>query len=132
MPYVKLPTNEDDLGNNSVEGGLIVPLAISLAKGYDLVLMTQLDVLKDADDHGYHPSFFNTATIGVEFTEHLGMYYEIATTKGTDTGDRWLVQLDTGVTYTIGDNIQLDAGINFGATKAAPDFNPFVGITYRY
>src|SRR5882672_2873801 len=30
MPFVKLPTNQDELGNNSVEGGLILPLAVEL------------------------------------------------------------------------------------------------------
>jgi hypothetical protein len=28
MPFVKLPTNQDDLGNDAVEGGLIFPIAL--------------------------------------------------------------------------------------------------------
>lgn len=132
MPYVKVPTNSNDLENDDIEGGLIAPLAIDLGNGYGLGLMTQLDILKDADDNGYHPAFVNTATFAVEWTEQLGSYYEIFTEKGTDTGDRWAVSFDTGVTYALSDNIQLDAGINIGLTEAADDYQPFVGTTFRF
>lgn len=30
MPFVKFPTNTNDLGNDDIEGGVIVPLAVSL------------------------------------------------------------------------------------------------------
>jgi hypothetical protein len=132
MPYIKTPTNTNDLGNDDVEWGLIAPLAIDLGDIYSLGLMTQLDYIKDADDSGYHPSFVNTATLGVAWTEALGSYYEIFTEKGTDTGDRWKVAFDTGVTYALNDNVQLDTGVNIGVTEAADDLQPFVGITYRY
>jgi hypothetical protein len=94
--------------------------------------MTQVDYLKDADDSGYHPSFVNTASLAVEWTDKIGSYYEIFTEKGTDTGDRWAVMLDTGVTYGLNDNVQFDIGMNVGVTEAADDFQPFMGITYRY
>lgn len=132
MPYVKLPTNSNDLGNNDVEGGLIAPLGIDLGGGYGLGLMTQLDVLKDADDDGYHPSFINTATFAVEWTEQLGTYYEIFTEKSTDGGEDWVVSFDTGATYALTENIQLDAGINIGVTESADDYQPFVGTTFRF
>jgi long-subunit fatty acid transport protein len=68
----------------------------------------------------------------VEWTERLGSYYEIFTGKGTDTGDRWAVSFDTGVTYVLVENVQLDAGINIGITDAADDYQPFIGATYRF
>jgi len=40
--------------------------------------------------------------------------------------------LGTGLTYAVSDNVQLDAGINFGVTSAADRFNPFVGISTRF
>lgn len=55
MPYLKIPTNSNDLGNNDVEFGLNAPLAIDLGDGYGLGLMSRIDVLKDADDSGYQP-----------------------------------------------------------------------------
>ena len=132
MPFVKFPTNQNNLGNDDVEGGVIVPFSFDFGSGYGLGMMTEVDVLKDGDGSGYHPSFVNSASFAVEYTEKLGAYYEIFTEKGTDTGDRWVVSLDTGLTYALTNNLQLDAGINVGVTKAADDLNPFVGISYRY
>lgn len=34
MPFVKIPTNQDGLGNDSVEGGVIVPWAVELRGGW--------------------------------------------------------------------------------------------------
>ena len=33
MPFIKSPTNQDGLGNTSVEGGVIFPLAVELPWG---------------------------------------------------------------------------------------------------
>jgi hypothetical protein len=29
-------------------------------------------------------------------------------------------------------DIQLDGGVNIGATRTAPDVNPFVGLSFRF
>ena len=34
MPFIKFPTNGNDLSNDAVEGGLIVPFALELPAGY--------------------------------------------------------------------------------------------------
>jgi len=39
---------------------------------------------------------------------------------------------DCGVTYGVTRNVQFDAGINFGLTQPAPDFNSFVGLSVRF
>jgi hypothetical protein len=39
---------------------------------------------------------------------------------------------DLGFTYGLTGNIQLDAGCNFGITESAKDYNPFVGVTFRF
>jgi len=40
--------------------------------------------------------------------------------------------VDFGLTYALTKNIQLDAGINIGITRAADDWNPFVGVSWRF
>ncbi|MBY0354119.1 MAG: transporter [Rickettsiales bacterium] len=98
MPFIKLPTNSNDLGNDDVEGGIILPYAIGLGDNYGLGLMTEVDIIRNESNEGYSPSFVNTATIGVDLTERLASYYEIATERNTDI-NRWLVTFDTGITY---------------------------------
>lgn len=132
MPFVKWPTNSDDLANDDVEYGVIVPLAVDLGNDWGMGLMTELDINKDEDDTGYHAEYVNSITFSKGITEELGMYAEFFTSKSSEEGADWANTLDFGMTYGIGDNIQLDAGVNIGVTDAADDFNPFMGATYRF
>ena len=47
-------------------------------------------------------------------------------------GSSWVGTVDLGLTYALTKNIQLDAGVNIGVTRAADDWNPFVGISFRF
>jgi hypothetical protein len=44
----------------------------------------------------------------------------------------WVGQVGGGLTYALNANLRLDLGCNFGVTDSAPDFNPFVGLTWRH
>ena len=132
MPYLKLPTNQDQLGNRSVEFGLIAPLAVELPAGWGMGLMTQLDVVRDTTSSGYHPEFVNTVTFGHDIVGDLGGYVEFFSSVSTERGSSWVGSVDLGLTYALTKNIQLDAGINLGVTRAADDFNPFVGVSWRF
>lgn len=132
MPFVKLPTNSNDIGNDAVELGLIVPLAIAVSEGIGIGLMTEVDILEESDGSGYAPSFINTATIAFDLTDRLGLYTELFTERSTERGARWAVTGDTGLTYAISENIQLDGGINIGLTDAADDLNIFIGLSRRF
>jgi hypothetical protein len=41
LPFVKFPTNSDQLGNNSVEGGALFPFAAKLSAGVDMGMATR-------------------------------------------------------------------------------------------
>ena len=62
MPFVKWPTSSGGVGNDSVEGGVILPLAVSLPAGWGMGVMTEVDYNRDEDDHGHHAEFVNTIT----------------------------------------------------------------------
>ncbi len=129
MPFVKWPTSQHGLGNNSLEGGLIVPYAHSLPHGWDLGTMTEFDVVRNDTDNGYLFEWVNTVTAGHALTGNTGCYVELATTltHGAD-----IATFDFGVTYTIGKNLQLDLGANVGLTHAADDLNVFAGLSVRF
>ena len=132
MPFVKLPTNTDNLGNNDVEGGLIVPYGFALTDSIGMGVMTQINANKDTDDSGYHAEFVNSVTVSTGLTDALSAYAEFFTSRATESDRHWENTLDFGVTYGVGDNLQFDAGINIGVTDAADDYNPFVGVSYRW
>ncbi|MSU44021.1 MAG: transporter [Pedosphaera sp.] len=132
MPYLKFPTNQDKLGNRSVEGGLIVPLAVELPAGWSMSPMTQLDIVRDENSRGYHPEFVNTITFGHDIIGNLAGYAEFFSSVSTEAGSKWVGTVDLGLTYAFTKNIQLDAGINIGVTRAADDLNPFLGLSWRF
>lgn len=129
MPFVKWPTSQHGLGNDSVEGGLIAPLAISLPAGWDLGVMTEVDVVRNGADTGYRCDWVNSVTVGHDLAGNVGCYFELATviTEGPE-----IASFDCGVTYGIGKNVQLDAGANFGLTHAADDLTVFTGVSFRF
>lgn len=132
MPYVKLPTNQDALGNDEVEGGLIVPVAVELPWEMGLGLMSQLDIVRDEEGKGYHGEFVNSITVSRGLVGDLSGYLELWTLVSAESSRDWQATLDMGLTYGLTEDIQLDAGVNVGLTESADDVNPFVGITIRY
>lgn len=132
MPYVKMPSNQDGLGNKAWEGGIILPLAVALPAEWSMGVMTQFDFIEDGSEGGYHPEFVNTITFGHDLIGHLGGYVEFFSLVSTESGSDWIGTADAGLTYGLTDDIQLDAGINIGITRSADDFNPFVGVSWRF
>ena len=132
MPFVKWPLSTSDLRNGKTEGGLIVPLAVELPGGWGMGLMTELDFVRNAANTGYDREWVNSITFGRDLTEKVGGYIEFFTVAGSAPGFKWQGQLDIGFTYAVGPNIQLDFGCNFGVTKSAPDYQPFIGFSRRY
>lgn len=129
MPFVKLPTNTDDLGNDSLEGGVIVPFAADLPAGWGLGAMTEVDLARNDADDGYDLVWLNTATVGHDLTDSLAGFLELALEVGPG---KPAATFNTGVTYAVTSDVQLDGGINLGLTRAAPDLVLFVGCTNRF
>jgi hypothetical protein len=132
MPFVKFPTSQDALGNRAVEGGLILPLAVELPFGWSMGLMTEFDFMENMDGAGYHPEFINSITFGHDIAARLAGYLEFYSQVSADQDAPWIGTVDLGLTYRLTDNLQLDAGVNFGVTRSADDLNPFVGLSLRF
>lgn len=132
MPFVKLPTNSGGLGNAYVEGGIIAPLATALGEGVGLGLMTEVDIARTDDNRAYTATFINSATLAFDLTERLGFYTEIYTEQSAERAQRFVSTFDTGLTYAIGADTQLDLGANIGITDAADDLAVFVGVSRRF
>ena len=131
MPFVKLPTNEDDLGNDAVEGGVILPLAFELPYGWRLGGILQFDFTEDGDGDGYHPEFIETVAFGHDIVGDLGGYVEFFSLASAERDSHWQATVDVGLTYAVTEDVQLDGGVNVGVTRAAEDVNPFLGLSFR-
>jgi len=133
LPFVAFPTDRHNgISPEFAEGGLIVPFAVKLPQKFELatnvgVVWTRADA---ADD--YHAEYLASASLSYEWTEKLGTYYEVAGRFNTGDPRGDVVVLSTGITYQLGKNVQLDAGVVVGVTPAADRIAPFTGLSVRF
>lgn len=129
MPFIKWPTNRNNLGNDSIEGGLIIPYARDLPGGWGLGVMTEIDIVRNDTDTGYNVEWLNTITVSHDLGEKLGFYLELThlTTRGPS-----LATFDCGLTYGVNKHLQLDVGANIGLTRATEDLTLFTGLSIRF
>jgi hypothetical protein len=132
MPLIKFPSNQDGLGNHAIEGGIIFPLNVNLPAGWSLGAMTEFDFNQNSGGGAYHTEFVNSIVADHDIVAHLGGYVEFYSSVSTERGTEWQGYFDFGLEYQIGKNVQLDAGLNYGLTRATPAWNPFAGITVRF
>lgn len=130
MPFIKWPLPESDLRNGKTEGGIIVPWAVELPAGWGLGGIVEFDFVSDGGG-GRDTEYFNTIALSHDIVGDLGAYVEFAALLTPENGEDWQGQVDLGFTYALSKNAQFDFGCNFGVTAAAPDFNPFIGLSWR-
>jgi len=131
MPFVKWPLSESSLRNGKTEGGIIAPWAVELPAGWGLGGITEFDFVSD-NGGGRDTEYFNTIALSHDLVGKLSGYVEFAALVTPESGADWQGQFDIGFTYEVDENTQFDFGCNFGVTKSAPDFNPFVGVSLRF
>jgi hypothetical protein len=132
MPFAKIPTNSDALGNKKVEGGLILPIALSLPRGWSMGLMAQLNRNKNDADDNFHTESISSITAGHDIVGDLAGYLEFFSLSSDEAEASWVATADIGFTYAVTPDLQLDAGANIGLTRSADDLNPFLGVSARF
>jgi hypothetical protein len=133
LPFLTLPTDRHNgVSPEFLDGGLVVPFAVKLSDKFGLGINAGVVRIRSDATTGYHTEFTASASLGYEWSETFGTYYEVATRLGTDDPRGDPVILGTGLTYRLSKNVQFDMGINLGITPAADRINPFVGLTTRF
>ena len=132
LPFIKLPTSTGHVEDNSVEGGLTVPIAIELPAGIGMGSDIQVSVNRNENGGGHHAEFLNTLTFGHSIVGPLGGYIEFVSIASQERGAPWVATFDLGLTYELSSDVRLDGGINIGLTRSAEDLNPFIGLTWRF
>ena len=83
LAFVKLPTNQDNLGNDDVEAGFELPFNWNFAEGWSFGGMTQVNLLRDSAPGGsdYYGGYVNSLIVTRSFTEKWSGYGELWTFK---------------------------------------------------
>jgi hypothetical protein len=132
IPWLELPTSQDQLGAAGLQTGVILPLSVKLPADTDLALMTAFSFDRDSSARTYHQEYANSLCLSHALWRRLAGYLELYTLASTESGAGWQATADTGLTFQLSEEIQLDAGINIGLTHAAPDLNVFSGLAFRF
>lgn len=132
MPYIKVPGGSHEVGNGRVEGGLIVPLALSLPLDFSLTVMAEFDAVFNPDRDGYDLDFVHTASLGHDLIGDLAGFVEYVGAAASHGGEDYRASIDAGLTYGLTPDIQFDVAVNFGLTRAAEDLRLLAGISVRY
>jgi len=130
MPFVKWPLAASEVRNGRTEGGITLIYGYELPGGWGSAVMSEVDFVDDGS--GRSTQWLNSITFSHDLGERLGCYFEFVAVTDDARGSEWQGQFDTGLTYAVHDDLQIDLGCNFGVTKSAPDFQPFVGISRRF
>ena len=134
MPVVKIPTASHSLGNGKWEAGMLVPIAYAIPKTpLSLGLTPELDWAADGDGHGHHLAMAQVASLGWQASGKLNIAAEIW--RGWDwdpSGTTRQASADGSVVYLLSNDVQLDAGANFGLNRVTPDVELYGGISKRF
>jgi hypothetical protein len=130
VPFVKWPLPASALRNGSAEGGVILPFALDLGRGWDVGATTEADSLA-RDGGGRGTGWVDSISFGREVRRGMRAYAEFATASGPEAHARWRRQVDAGVTAIVRKNLLLAFGCNFGVNRLAPVVAPYAGLSFR-
>jgi hypothetical protein len=132
IPFVKLPTADDDLGNGKVEGGLAVPVSFALGNA-TLTLGPEVDLLADSDGHGRHAAIVQLVNLAAPVAPRLTLVGELWTNWNFDPdGTVRQASADVAAAYAVTSNFQVDGGANFGLTRDTADIELYAGASIRF
>jgi hypothetical protein len=134
MPFVKVPTANHEVGNGKWEGGLLFPIGYAIGKTpFSLALTPEVDWVANGDGHGHHAAMAQVVSLGFAATDKLNLSAEIWGGWDWDPdGTTRQVSADAAAAYLLSNNVQLDAGANFGLNRNTPDAELYGGVSVRF
>jgi hypothetical protein len=134
LPFVSIPTAQHSLGLGGFQGGVIVPVALSLPAGFGLTLDPEVDAIRNG--HGGTGAAYTMAAslshgLGTGFTGGVEIWASQFRTPGS-----WerLATADASLAWIPAKrpNLQLDGGVNLGLTHHTPKTQAYVGVSRRF
>lgn len=130
LPFVTFPREEPGTAGDP-RFGVVVPFAVELGGGFGLGINAAAAISREPGGRLREASVLASASLGYAWDGRLASYGEVVWESGRG-GKRGAVTLGTGVTFALGANWQLDAGMNVGLSPAADRLAPFLGLTARF
>lgn len=134
LPMVKVPTAKHALGNGKWEGGLLIPIGYAIpGTSLGLALTPEADWVADGDGHGHHAAMAQAASLGWQANDRFNLSAELWGQWDWDpAGTTRQASADGAAAYLLTKDVQLDAGANFGLSRATPDVELYAGVSRRF
>ena len=108
IPYVQVPTNSGGVGNGRIQGGLIVPWAMTVTPGLTGGAMLEWDQLRNAADTRYESRFYASGVLRLEVAQTLSAYSEATVSVSTAGSSTYSGLLGGGATLALSKTFQWD------------------------
>jgi hypothetical protein len=131
IPFITFSTAQHGLGNGRAQGGVFFPFETPLPADFSLGFMPGAFAARNPMG-GYHAQIVASVSVSHGLVGELSAFVEFASSIDPHHASEWVGTVDFGLIYLITPDLQLDAGMNVGVTHAAPDVNPFLGLSVRF
>ncbi len=108
IPFVVLPTNSAAVGNNSAEGGVILPWSMDIAAGAKAAAMVEWDEFRNVANTRYDTRWYGSAYVKWELGSTLGAYAETTLSDSTEGSSTFAGTVGGGATLSISKNFEWD------------------------
>jgi hypothetical protein len=133
IPYVKLPTARDGLGNGAVEAGVNVPVNITLSDVWSLGFAPEFDALKDDIGNGRHFNTAQSVVVGYALPGDVTLNAELWGDWNEDpAGSSRQYSVDFAIAKLLTKTFQIDGGVNIGLNRDTPDLQVYTGLATKF
>ena len=133
FPLLRFPTGDADLATHSVEGGLGLAFSAKLPGEFSVTVSASFEVIRNSTGAYYAGDYLQASSVSHGLgIKHLSAFVEFANEISSESPSPAACQVDTGLIYQLGENMQLALDCNFGVTREAPDLVPFAGLAVRF
>lgn len=108
IPYVRVPTSTGAVGTDHIEGGFILPWAMSLRGAADVGAMLRWDQRRNEANDGYDAHWTVTSFAQRTLTSRLRVYGEVELQAASTGLSEWTGQAGAGVLFQVTSFVQLD------------------------
>lgn len=129
MPYITFPTHTA-LSDRTWAGGLIIPFAKTLRNGWNVGLMSEIDLRERSEDGLGRVQYLHSATLGIPLTQVISSYTEMVSVACPTAPHQ--LSTNAGLTFQLTSSLVLDAGCRIGLSRSAPDLGVFSGFSIRF
>ncbi len=112
VPFVMLPTNSKAVGNDSVEGGVILPWSMDIAAGAKAAAMFEWDEFRNVANTRYDTRWYGSAYLKWELGSTVGAYAETTLSDSTAGSATFAGTIGGGATLSLNKNFIWDVEVS--------------------